>query len=128
MKERHGPFLRPQSLERLQVTLLEVVPLGDLVQRPVPNRPDYLDARVLVLGRHSEGDVEVSPFAVLDTEPRLQQDILNTGQEEKFGTARRPMRGIRELSEIKSLLSDRHRWGEGVFFSRRKVGRPRGAS
>lgn len=43
--------------------------------------------RVLEIGRDSNGDVVLSPFAVMDTEPRLQKNILNIKQEEKFGTA-----------------------------------------
>lgn len=43
--------------------------------------------RVLEIGRDSSGDVVLSPFAVMDTEPRLQENILNIKQEEKFGTA-----------------------------------------
>ncbi|MDH3377667.1 MAG: choice-of-anchor B family protein [Gammaproteobacteria bacterium] len=44
-------------------------------------------ARVLEIGRDGNGDVSLSPAAVMDTEPRLQENILNINQEEKFGSA-----------------------------------------
>lgn len=43
--------------------------------------------RVLQIGRDQAGDVSLSPIAVMDTEPRLQENILNIKQEEKFGSA-----------------------------------------
>ncbi|MDH3638460.1 MAG: choice-of-anchor B family protein [Gammaproteobacteria bacterium] len=43
--------------------------------------------RVLEIGRDGNGDVSLSPAAVMDTEPRLQEKILNINQEEKFGSA-----------------------------------------
>jgi choice-of-anchor B domain-containing protein len=43
--------------------------------------------RVLHIGRDGNGDVELSPAAHTDTEPRLQENILNINQEEKFGSA-----------------------------------------
>lgn len=42
--------------------------------------------RVLGIGRDN-GDVVLSPVAVMDTEPRLQENILNIKQEENFGSA-----------------------------------------
>jgi choice-of-anchor B domain-containing protein len=43
--------------------------------------------RVLEIGRDGNGDVTLTPVAVMDTEPRLQEKILNINQEEKFGSA-----------------------------------------
>jgi choice-of-anchor B domain-containing protein len=43
--------------------------------------------RVLHIGRDGNGDVQLSPAAHTDTEPRLQENILNIEQEEKFGSA-----------------------------------------
>ncbi|HEX6306054.1 MAG TPA: choice-of-anchor B family protein [Anaerolineales bacterium] len=43
--------------------------------------------RVLQIERDSNDDVSLAPLAVMDTEPRLQENILNIKQEEKFGSA-----------------------------------------
>ncbi|UCD43411.1 MAG: choice-of-anchor B family protein [Chloroflexota bacterium] len=43
--------------------------------------------RVLEINRDSEGNVSLSPFAHMDTEPRLQENILNIKQQENFGSA-----------------------------------------
>jgi hypothetical protein len=43
--------------------------------------------RVIEIGRDSNGDVSLSPIAVMDTEPRLQENILNIKQEENFSSA-----------------------------------------
>ena len=43
--------------------------------------------RVLQIGRDSNDDVVLSPIAVMDTEPRLQENILNIKQEEKFSSS-----------------------------------------
>ncbi len=43
--------------------------------------------RVLQINRDGNGDVNLAPYAVMDTEPRLQEKILNINQEEKFGSA-----------------------------------------
>src|SRR5919106_3667138 len=43
--------------------------------------------RVLQIVRDANGTVSLSPLAHMDTEPRLQENILNINQEEKFGTA-----------------------------------------
>jgi choice-of-anchor B domain-containing protein len=43
--------------------------------------------RVLQIGRDSNDDVTLSPIAVMDTEPRLQENILNIKQEENFSSA-----------------------------------------
>jgi len=42
--------------------------------------------RVLQINRDN-GGVHLSPYAVMDTEPRLQENILNIKQEENFGSA-----------------------------------------
>lgn len=43
--------------------------------------------RVLEIQRDQDGNVSLAPFAEMDTEPRLQKNILNIKQEEKFGSA-----------------------------------------
>ena len=43
--------------------------------------------RVLQINRDSNDDVSLAPYAVTDTEPRLQENILNIKQEENFGSA-----------------------------------------
>lgn len=43
--------------------------------------------RVLQINRDTNGDVTLAPYAVMDTEPRLQKNILNIKQEEKFSSA-----------------------------------------
>lgn len=43
--------------------------------------------RVLQINRNGNYDVSLAPYAVMDTEPRLQENILNIKQEEKFSSA-----------------------------------------
>lgn len=43
--------------------------------------------RVLQINRDSNNNVSLEPIAEMDTEPRLQQNILNVKQEEKFSSA-----------------------------------------
>jgi choice-of-anchor B domain-containing protein len=43
--------------------------------------------RVLQINRDSEDNIWLDPIAVMDTEPRLQENILNIKQEEKFSSA-----------------------------------------
>jgi choice-of-anchor B domain-containing protein len=43
--------------------------------------------RVFQITRDADNVVGLSPIAVMDTEPRLQEKILNIKQEEKFGSA-----------------------------------------
>jgi choice-of-anchor B domain-containing protein len=43
--------------------------------------------RVLQINRDGVGNVNLSPIAVMDTEPRLQEKTLNIRQEEKFSSA-----------------------------------------
>ena len=43
--------------------------------------------RILQIGRDGNNDVTLTPIAVMDTEPRLQENILNVKQEEKFSSA-----------------------------------------
>lgn len=43
--------------------------------------------RVLEIGRDGNNEVTLTPIAVMDTEPRLQENILNIKQEEKFSSA-----------------------------------------
>lgn len=43
--------------------------------------------RVLQINRDGNGDVSLAPIAVMDTEPRLQENILNIKQEERFSSA-----------------------------------------
>lgn len=61
--------------------------------------------RVLQIGRDSNGDVELSPFAVMDTEPRLQKNILNINQEEKFGTAFMGQWGIYTFPDSDTIIA-----------------------
>jgi choice-of-anchor B domain-containing protein len=43
--------------------------------------------RVLQINRDQNDNISLEPIAVMDTEPRLQENILNIKQEEKFGSA-----------------------------------------
>ncbi len=43
--------------------------------------------RVIQIGRDGNDDVTLAPYAVTDTEPRLQENTLNIKQEENFGSA-----------------------------------------
>jgi choice-of-anchor B domain-containing protein len=43
--------------------------------------------RVLQINRDGFGDVSLAPHAVMDTEPRLQENILNIKQQENFSSA-----------------------------------------
>jgi choice-of-anchor B domain-containing protein len=43
--------------------------------------------RVLQINRDLDDNIWLDPIAVMDTEPRLQENILNIKQEEKFGSA-----------------------------------------
>ena len=43
--------------------------------------------RVLQIGRDGNNNVTLTPAAVMDTEPRLQENILNIKQEENFSSA-----------------------------------------
>ena len=43
--------------------------------------------RVLRINRDLDDNIWLEPIAVMDTEPRLQENILNINQEEKFGSA-----------------------------------------
>jgi choice-of-anchor B domain-containing protein len=43
--------------------------------------------RVLQINRDLNDKIRLDPIAVMDTEPRLQENILNINQEEKFGSA-----------------------------------------
>jgi choice-of-anchor B domain-containing protein len=64
--------------------------------------------RVLQINRDAQGNVSLEPFAHMDTEPRLQENILNINQEEKFGTAFRGQWGIYPLFDSGTIVaSDR---------------------
>jgi choice-of-anchor B domain-containing protein len=65
--------------------------------------------RVLQISRDSAGVVQLSPLGHMDTEPRLQENILNINQEEKFGSAFRGQWGIFPLFDSGTIIaSDRN--------------------
>ena len=61
--------------------------------------------RVLEIGRDSDGNVELSPIAVMDTEPRLQENILNIKQEEKFSSAFLGQWGIYTFPDSNTIIA-----------------------
>jgi choice-of-anchor B domain-containing protein len=61
--------------------------------------------RVLQIERDEDGTVGLSPFAVMDTEPRLQENILNINQEERFGSALLGQWGIYPLFESGTIIA-----------------------
>jgi choice-of-anchor B domain-containing protein len=65
--------------------------------------------RVLQIERNPDGTVGLSPLAHMDTEPRLQENILNINQEEKFGTAFLGQWGVFPLFDSGTIIaSDRN--------------------
>ena len=65
--------------------------------------------RVLRIQRDANGTVGLRPLAHMDTEPRLQENILNINQEEKFGTAFLGQWGIYPLFDSGTIIaSDRN--------------------
>lgn len=61
--------------------------------------------RVLQINRDSNGAVSLAPFAVMDTEPRLQENTLNINQEEKFSTAFLGQWGIFAFPESDTIIA-----------------------
>ena len=65
--------------------------------------------RVLQIVRDASGNVTLEPFAHMDTEPRLQENILNVNQEENFGSAFLGQWGIFPLFDSGTVIaSDRN--------------------
>jgi choice-of-anchor B domain-containing protein len=61
--------------------------------------------RVLQIERDGNGDVSLSPFAHMDTEPRLEENILNINQEERFGSAFLGQWGIYPLFDSGTIIA-----------------------
>jgi choice-of-anchor B domain-containing protein len=61
--------------------------------------------RVLQIDRDSNGDVSLSPIAVMDTEPRLQDNILNIKQEENFSSAFLGQWGIYAFPDSDTIIA-----------------------
>lgn len=61
--------------------------------------------RVLEIERDQNGDVSLSPFAHMDTEPRLQENILNIKQEERFSSSFLGQWGIYPLFESGTIIA-----------------------
>lgn len=61
--------------------------------------------RVLEIGRDGAGNVELSPMAVMDTEPRLQENILNIKQEERFASAFLGQWGIYAFPDSDTIIA-----------------------
>jgi choice-of-anchor B domain-containing protein len=61
--------------------------------------------RVLQITRDADGTVGLEPFAHMDTEPRLQENILNINQEENFGSAFLGQWGIYALFESDTIIA-----------------------
>lgn len=62
--------------------------------------------RVLQIERDADGTVGLSPFAHMDTEPRLQKNILNIKQQEKFDSAFLGQWGIYPLFESGTIIAN----------------------
>lgn len=61
--------------------------------------------RVFQIDRDNNDDVLLSPHAVLDTEPRLQENILNIKQEEKFSSAFLGQWGIYAFPDSDTIIA-----------------------
>ncbi len=61
--------------------------------------------RVLHIGRDGSNDVVLSPVAEMDTEPRLQENILNIKQEEKFSSAFLGQWGIYAFPDSETIIA-----------------------
>lgn len=61
--------------------------------------------RVLQIDRDEFDDVVLTPHAVMDTEPRLQENILNIKQEEKFGSAFLGQWGIYAFPDSDTIIA-----------------------
>jgi choice-of-anchor B domain-containing protein len=61
--------------------------------------------RVLQIERDGNGDVSLSPLAHMDTEPRLQENILNIKQEENFSSAFLGQWGIYALFDSDTIIA-----------------------
>ena len=61
--------------------------------------------RVLQIVRDASGMVGLEPFAHMDTEPRLQENVLNINQEENFGSAFLGQWGIFPLFDSDTIIA-----------------------
>jgi choice-of-anchor B domain-containing protein len=61
--------------------------------------------RVLQIERDQDGTVGLSPFAHMDTEPRLQEKILNIKQEERFSSAFLGQWGVYPLFDSGTIIA-----------------------
>jgi hypothetical protein len=61
--------------------------------------------RVLEIGRNDNNNVVLTPVAVMDTEPRLQENILNINQEEKFSSAFLGQCGIYAFPDSDTIIA-----------------------
>jgi choice-of-anchor B domain-containing protein len=61
--------------------------------------------RVLQIVRDASGMVSLEPFAHMDTEPRLQENVLNINQEENFGSAFLGQWGIFPLFDSDTIIA-----------------------
>ncbi|MFP3901863.1 MAG: choice-of-anchor B family protein [Acidimicrobiia bacterium] len=61
--------------------------------------------RVLQIVRDAQGNVSLEPYAHMDTEPRLQENILNIEQEERFGSAFLGQWGIFPLFDSGTIIA-----------------------
>lgn len=61
--------------------------------------------RVLEIGRDSNDNVTLTPVARMDTEPRLQKNILNIKQEEKFSSAFLGQWGIYKFLDSDTIIA-----------------------
>lgn len=65
--------------------------------------------RVLQIERGEDGVVSLTPFGHMDTEPRLQKNVLNLNQQDRFGTAFLGQWGVFPLFESGTIIaSDRN--------------------
>ncbi len=61
--------------------------------------------RVIQIGRDGDDEVVLSPIAHMDTEPRLQEKILNIKQEEKFSSAFLGQWGIYAFPDSDTIIA-----------------------
>ena len=61
--------------------------------------------RVLQINRDSSGNVSLAPFAKMDTEPRLGENILNINLEERFSTAFKGQWGIFAFPQSDTIIA-----------------------
>jgi len=61
--------------------------------------------RVLQIDRDSSNNISLTPHAVMDTEPRLQENTLNIKQEENFGSAFLGQWGIYAFPDSDTIIA-----------------------